>query len=599
MDTSSVFPSLPAEVVRRICSQLLQEDSNLEFGADDRYPGLRTVATLARTAKVFHEQALDAIWHTLPGYGFLLYAVPRDAWVETEVQEPHWRKSIHVSLLRPLVESDFTRLQHYATRVRRILFPSQCESPRFPPRVNRYEFAPSILDAFASQSPIKPLLPNLLVLHTSPKPSQAESFYRSLPILFSPKLRSFNTKYSLSFQEVQSAHAPCDQSLRHMFTQLHEVAPRLTHLTVDLEYWPLPQAIRNTVSEAICQFQHLYGLFSVVPISLEAFTHLARLRSLRVLDARLDSKLVDEKDLAPLLEIPHNEFFPHLRQLHLAHQCHISLLTAMLRHVWSPWLMTIQVPVPSLREPLQQVKDCIAVIGRRRGRKKITRVYMNITPHYSNSPDTDSVDDDAILPLLKLKNLTELCLSLGYNFSLDDVICHAMAAAWRNIVVLKLGPYPEQKTSAVTLGALVSFAHLCPSLRRLNICLDADVKHLPWQLLALRPGCGKEQTALEVLEVGRSPIKDAVAVAGVLSDLFPNLCDVESAWDCDDGYSQEEYDGLTEEERERVLAETVFYKRWNDAILTLVPQFALVRKQEREWARMNGVALRPALDISV
>lgn len=93
--------SLPPEVLQKICSDLM-----ISTNGDDTYTrsytGTQTVLALARTVKSLHEYAVNAIWHTLPGYGFLLFAVPRDAWEETEVQT-QWSRETRVVRLSSLI----------------------------------------------------------------------------------------------------------------------------------------------------------------------------------------------------------------------------------------------------------------------------------------------------------------------------------------------------------------------------------------------------------------------------------------------------------------------------------------------------------------
>ncbi|RPD62500.1 hypothetical protein L226DRAFT_610953 [Lentinus tigrinus ALCF2SS1-7] len=598
MDNASGLLSLPAEVLRRICSDLM----NLIDGDDDlftrrSYAGLNTVLALARTAKGLHECAIDAIWHTLPGYGFLLFTVPRDAWVETKVQT-RWEERIEVKLIRPLAECDFLRLKHYAPRVRRVLLDSQCD--KFPSRrIRRYCFAHSTLATFASHFVNTRLLPNLGVLHVVPH-QQAKVLYRALPVLFGPKLHNFSSNFY--HQELRDGEENENKrlafDLRQMFVDLHKYSPHLMYLTFfALGDGTPPPGTHTAILESICLFQHLVRISTATPLNLQALAHLARLPSLRVLEVHIDQALVEEDDFAPLFVIPHKQFFPHLRDIQLTHQHHINPITILLRCISSTHIRTISVSVPQFRSPYQQVKECITVIGLCTAPKEITKVVLSICPDSLEPPDVDTFDQDALTPLLMLQNLTYLALHPGCAFLLDNADCHRMADMWRNIEVLKLGPELAQKTSQVTLEALVWFAFLCPRLRELSIFLDADAKRLPRLLFTARPGLGREQTALTSLYVGKSPIDGEVAVAGYLSDLFPNLHDLECDWECEDSYAQEDWEELSEEEQEIVIAESVIHRRWTDAIYTLLPKFVLVRKQEREWARSNGIAMRPAYKL--
>ena len=71
--------SLPPELLRKVGDALI---SIREWTTDQRvdYIGFRTLPVLARTSQFLREPALDALWDTLPNYGFLVYALPQDAW---------------------------------------------------------------------------------------------------------------------------------------------------------------------------------------------------------------------------------------------------------------------------------------------------------------------------------------------------------------------------------------------------------------------------------------------------------------------------------------------------------------------------------------
>ena len=75
---------LPPEILRGICDRLLQCSTSTHRA------GLHGVLSLARTSRAIHTHAIDYLWHTLPGYGFLVYTLPQDAWVVT-VKPGAWK----------------------------------------------------------------------------------------------------------------------------------------------------------------------------------------------------------------------------------------------------------------------------------------------------------------------------------------------------------------------------------------------------------------------------------------------------------------------------------------------------------------------------
>lgn len=100
---------LPGEVVRAVCQHLLE---------DHEYPtyhGFSSLLVLARTSRVFHEHALDAIWHKLPGYGYLMFTMPQDAWTITMKEGTgsyHMKPSLSVVRLHSYLSFSLLCLNH-------------------------------------------------------------------------------------------------------------------------------------------------------------------------------------------------------------------------------------------------------------------------------------------------------------------------------------------------------------------------------------------------------------------------------------------------------------------------------------------------------
>lgn len=93
MTTNAVLDSLPAEVLRAICEELMRYDA---WADGLRFAGLQTLLVLARTSRLFHEQALNRIWRSIPNYGFLLFTLPSDAWiVEERAASRERREALH------------------------------------------------------------------------------------------------------------------------------------------------------------------------------------------------------------------------------------------------------------------------------------------------------------------------------------------------------------------------------------------------------------------------------------------------------------------------------------------------------------------------
>lgn len=109
----SALRRLPPQVLEQICRALLvrpidedsedeDEDEDAEYRDDgDQYMGCDTLAALASTARVFHEPALNVLWHTIPDIAVLFYTIPGDAYKIKHVKKDNFRLSGHRRFVRP------------------------------------------------------------------------------------------------------------------------------------------------------------------------------------------------------------------------------------------------------------------------------------------------------------------------------------------------------------------------------------------------------------------------------------------------------------------------------------------------------------------
>ncbi|KAI0754859.1 hypothetical protein C8Q80DRAFT_1141472 [Daedaleopsis nitida] len=597
---SLTLESLPAEMLQRVCDQLMRlyrgyydEDDDSDSDSEDppksRYEGLDGIISLTRTSRRLHEHAINALWHTLPGYGFLVFLLPQDAWVQQVVPARWSGTERKLFIVRPLVDADFTRFKHYARRVRRILM--RMDLPQFPDRIRR-AFDTSIVEHLASYLGTRTLLPNLGVLHVQPHGEQLTTFYRSLPIFFCPRIRNFHCSGHPDGDGDVAFHE-CERTLY----KLQVAAPTLLYFSFTVNPWF--SRMSTAICSTICQLHHLNAIHTdPIPISLDALRHLASLRSLRTLDVKIEEKVDDEA-----LALFHNmsqQHFPNLRFLRLVHEVSMPILTTILCSVRSSLLTKIDMEVNDCNIPVLDIADVIHAIGTRKGRHRIQTVVIKALTVKRGETDP-MLGEDTLEPLLRLKNLVELNLDLCGPFEVTDDFLITMGSCWPNIKRLELGRsmYSSEhgeKYLATFLG-LVVIAHKCPKLAVLRVALDPDLKRIPGTLRRNRPGLGVEHDAMRTLKVGRSKIEDSVGVAAFLSDLFPKLIDVECDWPWEE--EVEENEDLTEEEREAILAEAIYRTRWQRAVWTLLPKFVRIREQERRWARENGIAIRPRLELDM
>ena len=80
MERGQFIYQLPLEALRKVCDMLMAMREPQGDSHEPAYVGLRTVVSLARTSRVLHEPAVDAIWDTIPAFGLLAYTLPQDVW---------------------------------------------------------------------------------------------------------------------------------------------------------------------------------------------------------------------------------------------------------------------------------------------------------------------------------------------------------------------------------------------------------------------------------------------------------------------------------------------------------------------------------------
>lgn len=448
------------------------------------------------------------------------------------------------------------------------------DCPYFPKRARNHQALPCVLKALADvfrQMPGSTMLLNLLTLRLESldkiDTAEQEVFYRSVDVLYGPKLRDFLGTTNRAPRDAYEAS----------LEKLAEISPGLVSFNIFTPWYT-----RHTLSacRTICSLNRLEDVRTgSMPISPEAFLHLAQLASLQSLVCQI--ALENEEQFLAIFENAEEKgYFPRLRELSLSHQSSFVLPTVMLQAVSSSHLNSISVTVHEGRVSSQAVKDIFTHIASRKGKSRLRSVEVEVIIH---GPD-DPVTFDTIEPLLALSKLTSVIVKGFHRYSIDDLALLAMAASWPRIRRLELGPetLADAPKALATLTGLVAFAQNCPDLRSLGLGLNTDTRRISEIFHTFRPGLGMEQRRLIMLKVGRSPIEDPVAVAAFLSDLFPKLCNIENDFAFEED-AWEDFEG-TEDERERILADAVHRSRWGGGGLGV---FAAVRADTKTGAEVG------------
>ncbi|KAI1790175.1 hypothetical protein LXA43DRAFT_1017743 [Ganoderma leucocontextum] len=585
--------TIPPEVLRNICARLLREppENNGQKWPNrkERYVGLSAVLALTRTSRTFHEHAINALWDTLPGYGCLVFTLPPDAWtIEEKPHRNRWsdgKTELHLSIVRPLVDADFLRFQHYAPRVKRILSDSHAVKT-FPPHVWSHLCQTSILDAFSTYFSINDHtpFPNLSVLHLSPKAEDPATYYRALPIFFGQNLRNIADKCQIIKQQM-------DLSIYDwMLSKMQEKCPDL--LFFNAFYSPWFNAMATALSNALPSFRQLISVqVTLIPLTPQAVLHLATLPNLTDVGFKIDDSC-DAESLALFTNTSSKDYFHKLRTFSLVHQRNAAVPNAVMRSVSSPAVHIIRISVHYWEIPVEEVKDLLYTIANRPGYNRLRSVSVSV---HGVAEKDGTIREEDLMPFYKLKNIVDLELTIQARFAVTNEMLRSMASSWRKIRRLHLGLGPgcsawrtdDDAEPLASLGGLISFAHLCPHLHTLALSVRPVLSSAHADV---RPSLGRPHRALQGLNVGYSKIeeKQVLPTAVFLSDVFPKV-DIDCDWAFEENAWEDEE--LTEADRDEILAEAVYRDRWNRVTWHLVPALAKVRKQERKWGLANGMTI--------
>ncbi|CDO69846.1 hypothetical protein BN946_scf184884.g5 [Trametes cinnabarina] len=429
------------------------------------------------------------------------------------------------------------------------------------------------------------LLPNLTALHIIDRTETVREksvLFLSLYVLFGPKLRIFRGHCAAG------TRTPGD-ALGYAIQKLAEISPGLVYLNL----FPTGRSSHACplISNALCSLLHLSDVaIASTPISLKAFLHLARLPSLRTLGVLLENG-IEEQVLAALAESDDANYLPQLTGLSLIYDGGMRVASTIIRKVRSPHLRNVRIINESESVHSLDMHELFLSIAICNGCASIRSVYVTV----SEIPEDDAITEYTIAPLLILQKLTELRIRASGRFSINDLACLVIAKTWPDLRTLNLGPQRLDETPPATLTGLVYLAQGCRHLHSLGLAINPDVTRLPRICKLARPGLGFVQKKLVTMDVGRSKIRDPMAVAAFLSDLFPKLDNIDDGFPCEEDAYDEYVE--TEEEREKILADAVHHTRWSEVMFDFLPEFVQIRKQERRWGLRHGEQPIPRVKI--
>lgn len=514
----------------------------------------RTLASLARTSKVFHHVATSALWSRLDGLTPLLRSLASDL-IFTSLTTT--RPPSVLMLRRPLKIAEWEILRGLARRVEHLCV----HDPARPVDV-------SIIHTLCHPPTNSPLFPNLKSILWNDERPETFSFIRTLsgPTVTSLAITITNDSRKWHIPELG------------MLASLPYVCPNVTEVALPTN------AFCNdflSLSEALCAWNNLKVIKCGV-IEGNALAHLAKQPALRKLSfnminnvgLRLDSSLpsgafscVRDFEIRAANMSFVDTFINRLggspASLHVLVETNppptsiTSLFTSLRRfssaHLQDLSLRLMIPPSPRVtpvhQAPLQLLAHAHAqppgpyavptlnVMGHQIGSGyHVPNAFYALSsggptvgvPTSGPHPTCPTLTLRDLIPLTCFKSLRRIDISINHSIYLNDNDLQTLASAWPCLYSFSLNDTAGWRAkSGITRTGLVTILDCCPDLQKLCIALNTDAF---MEVPSDREGV--ENTAMRTLGLADSLIeaRATMAVAAFLSDIFPNLTTI-VAWD--------------------------------------------------------------------
>ncbi|GLB38026.1 hypothetical protein LshimejAT787_0410770 [Lyophyllum shimeji] len=483
----------------------MPEIQALVFGCIQSWDlGTVTLARLTRTCTAFKETALDALWSDLETLGLLVQVMPADLWTTTIEKGKRDQPIKILRFTRGLQESDWSRFDYYALRIRKLGFRT-----RHPlPIIYIHDTALKALIAFRPDSPLLPCLREFKhASYYEPLHSTALPFIPSL-------LGDSVTAISLWLLAVQV------DELCGLLSSLSQRCPGLSSVDLELSDTPTTPETTSVIERFVCSLHGLKAINLVpsLPASSPTLLHLANLPELRLchtLDIPFDANVAQLHELFTAISgrFPRlDNFMFHVQALDQA----ASIIHSLQRPLG---LLAVEVPQglerPSIQPfpSLAKLTRCFAHHACASSLKHLSIDGYNI--EFEEVPSPDAIRG-AYSSLFSLRALEALDISLPFTSELDDDWFAEAARAWPHLTSLRVYHY-HQGRPKLTLAGLIPLVVHCRHLHELTVIFSAE----PFDLGLLPPGVCN--LAITSLDLNDCPIDSPALVGECLLAMFPNL----------------------------------------------------------------------------
>ncbi|KAJ7673723.1 hypothetical protein DFH06DRAFT_749359 [Mycena polygramma] len=474
------------EIVEMICSELSAKGPHLP-SADAR----RALSSLARSAKVFHDPALDILWRHQNTIMNLIKCMPADLWSFVEDGNEDEERTAAVHLKRIIEPSDWERPLMYMHRVK-----SLSEETVFK--------TPELLETLSVCLPGAFLFPSLEIL--SWYPNQVPSTFHHIRWFLTPHIRELTI----------GCHTLSQLSI---LSNLASLCPLVSDISIWTELFAKVSLAAPAVSTFVLGLPQIKSL-QVPSLDSRALLHLAHDAEPARLYLAYALSPQTLTDLTPYLEAPG---FHKLAKLTVrTMKCALRILDMM----ENSSLKTLEI-MPTSWDPTEVMsRDFYRSLRKHCSHSALRNISVegqfgsDARPLSANETLVYSVGRDALHPLFAFTQLVQVQLAHPVGFDLDDATVLEMARAWPHVEDLSLSARPHRHVaSRVTLEGIYAFAKHCPRLQSLAMTFDASV------VPKLRDNGRQRVTQKELyyLNVAGSPVTQPRRVAKFLSAIFPSL----------------------------------------------------------------------------
>ncbi|KAG1808278.1 uncharacterized protein BJ212DRAFT_1485214 [Suillus subaureus] len=456
-----------------------------------------TLASLARTCKIFKEPALDILWKDIDGLEPLISCLV--ACLPKGISDKNTRGTLTIK--RPLLNREWSLINRYTQRIHSLrVFATQLDTID-----NR------VVQALISAP--SPLLPNL---HDLSWRDDRECFIPLLRTLLSPTITLL--KLDSSFSSLPSfakaallaslgARCPCIRELECFYDG------------VDSE------EITDAICEALCGLKELLRLETDV-FNTRILPHLAFLPSLEYLHFVLSVYDADEPQPNCV-----STFSSHFDQVRFTIPTPFVLSQCLNNvHFLSCRSVTVGVDYDDTPYNPLDATDLISSFSKCFS-PALEKIHFEFEFPFSSIVEEDILADpifalhfDAIAPLLSFSHLTDLDLDWICASAVDDASLKTMAQSWPHLENFSFGSSARWLVPpSLTFVGFVHLIHHCRHLHSIALPFCAcpvDANSEPFSETI-------PNEKITTLFVGVSPIVDPISVACQLHTLLPKLTSVE------------------------------------------------------------------------